>query len=133
VFSLLGSTERDGRIRVGRRVVCLTGMGNVDLDLRQATFDSDVVNVIAVGVLGAIDVYVPAGIDVDVHGLAVLGHRGAHGPDPEPRPGAPLVRVYAFGLLAGIDVWRVPLAWLKRSIGDVIDGIESRRYEELGA
>ena len=133
VFSLFGSTEREGRIRIGRRVVCLTGCGNLDLDLREATLESDVVTVIAVGVMGAIDVYVPEGIEVDLHGLAILGHKGERGADPAPLPGSPLVRVYAFALLAGIEVWRVPLAWLKRSIGDVIEGIETGRHKELGA
>jgi len=133
VLSLFGSTERDGRIRVGRRVVCLTGCGNVDLDLREATLDSDVVTIVAVGVMSAIDVYVPEGVEVDLHGLVILGHRGERGADPPPRPGTPLVKVYAFGLLAGIDVWRVPFAWFERSIGDVIDGIESGRHRELGA
>ena len=133
VLSLFGSTERDGRIRVGRRVICLTGCGNVDLDLREATLDSGVVTIVAVGVMGAIDVYVPEGIEVDLHGLAILGHRSERGADAPPRPGTPLVKVYAFGLLAGIDVWRVPLAWLRRSIGEVIDGIESGRHTELSA
>jgi hypothetical protein len=133
VFSLFGSTEREGRIRVGRRVMCLTCCGNVDLDLREATLDSDVVTIVALGLMGAIDVYVPEGIEVDLHGLAILGHKGERGADPPPRPGTPLVRVYAFALFAGIDVWRVPLAWLKRSIGDVIEGIETGKHRELSA
>jgi hypothetical protein len=133
VFSIFGSTEREGRIRVGRRVTCATCCGNVDLDLREATLESDVVTIVAVGVMGAIDVYVPEGIEVDLHGLAILGHKGERGADPPARPGTPLVRVYAFSLFAGIDVWRVPLAWLKRSIGDVIEGIESGRHKELSA
>jgi hypothetical protein len=133
VFSLFGSTEREGRIRVGRRVTCLTGFGNIDLDLRDATLENEVVTVLAMGVFGAIDVYVPEGIEVDLHGLAILGHKGEGGPDPPPRPGTSLVRVYAFALFAAIDVWRVPLAWLKRSIDDVIDGIQSGRHRELGA
>ena len=80
VFSLFGSTEREGRIRIGRRVTCLTAFGNVDLDLREATLDSDVVTIVAVGLFGAIDVYVPEGIEVDLHGLAILGHKGEGGP-----------------------------------------------------
>jgi hypothetical protein len=36
MFSSFGSTAREGRIDVPRRVACLTVFGNVDLDLRQA-------------------------------------------------------------------------------------------------
>src|SRR5207245_477241 len=36
LLSLFGSTEREGRIRVRRRVGCLMAFGNIDLDLRQA-------------------------------------------------------------------------------------------------
>ena len=39
LFSLFASTEREGRIRVRRRVMCLTTFGNIDLDLRQATLE----------------------------------------------------------------------------------------------
>ena len=130
VFAAFGSTERDGRVRIGRRVACLTACGNVDLDLRQATLESEVVTVFALGAFGAIDVYVPEGVEVDLHGLAVVA-KGEQGSDAPPRPGTPLVRVYAVSLFAGIDVWRVPLAWLKRSIGDVIDGIENGKHREL--
>src|SRR5439155_574345 len=69
LFALFGSTERQGRIRVPDRVTCLMAFGNIDLDLRQATFDGDVITIIALGAFGAIDVYVPEGIDVDFSGL----------------------------------------------------------------
>jgi hypothetical protein len=68
VLSIFGSSERDGRIRVGRRVTCMTLFGNVDLDLRQATLEQDVITIVALGVFGAIDVYVPEGIEVDLQG-----------------------------------------------------------------
>src|SRR5439155_5106142 len=65
VFSVLGSSEREGRIRIRRRVSCMTLFGNVDLDLRQATLEQDVVTIVALGMFGAIDVYVPEGVDID--------------------------------------------------------------------
>ena len=132
VLALLGSTEREGRLRMQRRVGCLVGLGNIDLDLRQATFDGDVITVFALGVFGAIDVYVPEGVEVDLHGFALLGHKGAHGNDPLPLAGTPLVRVFAFALFAGIDVWRVPIAWAEKSWGDVIHGMSSGTHKELG-
>ena len=133
VLSLFGSTECEGRVRVRDRVVCLMAFGNIDLDLRQATLEGDVVRVIAIGIFGAIDVYVPEGVEVDLHGVAILGHKEAHGNDPSPQPGTVLVRVFAMSLFAGIDVWRVPVAWAKRGLSDVIRGIESGAHRKLGA
>jgi Domain of unknown function (DUF1707)/Cell wall-active antibiotics response 4TMS YvqF len=131
LFSLLGSTERDGRVRVRRRVFCLMGLGNIDLDLRQATLEGDVITVTALGVFGAIDVYVPEGVEVDVHGFALGGHKRANGNDPPPQPGTPLVRVFAVSVFAGIDVWRVPAAWSQKTWREVIRGIRSGAHKQL--
>jgi hypothetical protein len=131
VLSVFGSSEREGRIRIRRRVTCLTLFGNVDLDLRQATLERDVVTVVALGMFGAIDVYVPEGVEVDLHGFALGGHKRARGNDPTPRPGAPLVRVFAISLFAGIDVWRVPLAWAQKTWSEVIRGIRAGAHREL--
>ncbi len=86
MLALLGSTAREGRIRVRRRVGSLMGFGNIDLDLRQATLAAEVITIVAVGVFGAIDVYVPEGVEVDLHGFALRsgGHRRVRGNDPLP-------------------------------------------------
>ena len=133
LFSVLGSTEREGRIRVRRRVSCLMGFGNIDLDLRQATLEGDVITIVALGAFGAIDVYVPEGVEVDLHGFALGGHKRARGNDPPPRPGTPLVRVFAVSIFAGIDVWRVPIAWTQKTWREVIRGIRSGAHKELEA
>jgi DUF1707 SHOCT-like domain/Cell wall-active antibiotics response LiaF, C-terminal len=131
LVALFGSTEREGRLRLRRRALCASLFGNVDLDLRQATLEGDVITIVAVAVFAALDVYVPEGVEVDVHGLTLFGHKNANGPDTPPLPGTPLVRVYALGLFAGMDVWRVPLAWAKRTWGQVIEGIERGEHREL--
>jgi hypothetical protein len=41
--------------------------------------------------------------------------------------------VYAFALFAGIDVWRVPVAWAKRTLDQIIRGIEKGEHKELPA
>ena len=133
LLSIFGSTERAGRIRVGRHVGCLMLFGNIDLDLRQATTHTDVITIVALGAFGAIDVYVPEGVDVDLHGLAVFGHKGERGNDPPPQPGMPLVRVFTFSIFAGVDVWRAPRAWSQKSARDVIRGIRSGAHKELKA
>ena len=132
LFSLFGSTEREGRLRVRRFVTCLTAFGNIDLDLREATLERDVITIVTLGAFGAVDVYVPEGVEVDMRGLALFGHAKSRGNDSAPRPGTPLVRVYAFSLWAGIDVWRVPLAWSQRTWSEVIKGIRSGDHKQLG-
>jgi hypothetical protein len=133
VIALLGSSEHEGRLRVRRRVLCVAGCGNIDLDLRHATFEGDRVTILLVGACSALDVYVPEDVDVDLNGLVLFGHRSTSGNDPPARPGTPLVRVIALGIFAGIDVWRVPAAWAKRTIGQVIKGIERGEHQELEA
>src|SRR5438876_10576252 len=63
LLALFGSTEREGRIRLRRRIGCLMAFGNIDLDLRGATLEGDVITVLAVGMFGALAVYVPAGVE----------------------------------------------------------------------
>jgi hypothetical protein len=133
LFSLFGSMEREGRIRVRRRVSCLMGFGNIDLDLRQATLEGDVITIVVFGMFGAIDVYVPEGVEVDLHGFALGDHKRARGHDPPPRPGTPLVRVFVVSIFAGIDVWRVPIAWTQKTWREVIRGIRSGEHKELEA
>jgi Domain of unknown function (DUF1707)/Cell wall-active antibiotics response 4TMS YvqF len=133
LLALFGSTERAGRLRLRRHALCVSLFGNVDFDLRQATLEGDVITIFAVAAFAALDVYVPEGVEVDLHGLTVFGHKDAHGPDVEPLPGTPLVRVYAFGVFCGMDVWRVPLSWAKRTLSQVIRGIEHGDHRELEA
>jgi hypothetical protein len=133
LFAMFGSTEREGRIKLRRRIGCLMAFGNIDLDLRRATLEGDVITIVAFGVFGAIDVYVPEGVEVDLHGLALGGHKRTRGNDPPPHPGTPLVRVWAVSIFAGIDVWRVPIAWTQKTWREVIRGIRSGAHKELGA
>jgi DUF1707 SHOCT-like domain/Cell wall-active antibiotics response LiaF, C-terminal len=133
VLSLFGSTARDGRIRIGRRAACLMAFGNIDFDLRRATTETDVITIFILGLFGAVDVYVPEGVEVDVHGLAVFGHKRARGNDPLPQPGTPLVRVFALSLFAGVDVWRVPISWADKTWREVIRGIRAGTHKELKA
>lgn len=133
LFSMFGSTEREGRLRVPRHVGCLMAFGNIDLDLRQATLEGNVITIVALGMFGAIDVYVPEGVEVDLHGFTLGGHKRARGNDPPPQPGTPLIRVFAISIFAGIDVWRVPIAWTRKTWREVIHGIRGGAHKELEA
>ena len=131
VVSIFGSSERQGRVRLRNHLWCIAAFGNIDVDLRQATLEGDVITIVALGAFCAIDVYVPEGVEADIRGFTVFGHKDANGNDAAPLPGTPLVRMYAFGAFVGIDLWRVPVAWAKRGLGEIIRAIEKSEHKEL--
>lgn len=131
VLGAFGSTDHEGRLRLRRRALCLSVFGNVDFDLRQATLEGDAITIVGLAAFAALDIYVPEGIEVDLRGFSLFGHRYARGNDRPALPGTPLVRVFALGLFGGMDVWRVPAAWAKWSQGDVIRAMSKGKHREL--
>lgn len=108
VFSMMGAAEKTGRWRVGERLTTIAVMGGNDLDLRHAELDGDDITILAFAVMGGMDIYVPDTIEVEVGGFALMGGNGERGSVRAPRPGAPRVRILAYSLMGGIDVWRLP-------------------------
>jgi len=108
VFSVMSGVEKKGRWRVGDRLTAVAVMGGNDIDLRHAEIDADDVTIVAVAVMGGMDIYVPDTVDLDIGGFAFMGGNGERGSSRAPRPGAPRIRVLAYSLMGGIDVWRLP-------------------------
>jgi hypothetical protein len=107
-LSIFGGVDRKGRWRVARRSFVLALFGGTDLDLRQAELDEPTVTVFSLCLFGGTDVYVPEGVEVDLRGFALFGANDEHGVEGYLSPAAPLVRVYAFTLFGGFDLWHVP-------------------------
>lgn len=105
--ALFARVVRRGRLRLGRRTVTISILSDVDLDLREASIESPRTSVIVIALLGNVDVYVPEGIDVDVSGGAIIGHRRDWGRDVS-MSDAPTLHVTVLGLLGTVDVSRVP-------------------------
>jgi Domain of unknown function (DUF1707)/Cell wall-active antibiotics response 4TMS YvqF len=105
--ALLGHVVQRGRRRLRRGAVAVSVLGDLDLDLRQATIERRRTAVTVLALLGNVDVYVPEGVNVDVSGGTIGGHRRDWGRDDE-HPGAPAITVRVVGLGATVDVWRVP-------------------------
>jgi len=123
-LAILGHLIRRGRLRLRRHTFALSMFADLDLDLREAQLERPTLTVRLLALFGNADVYVPAGIDVDVGGLFVFGHRRDWGPDVA-RDSTPLVRVRAYGLFGTVDVWRVP-AEVQGTYGEVIRELRSR-------
>jgi hypothetical protein len=127
---VFGSTERKGRWRLPRFALLGVLFGDADMDLRKAEIGGPVVTITALVLFGNADFYVPTGVDVDLGGLAVFGHRGEHGEEVEPSPDAPLVRIRVFSLFGTSDVWQVPPD-ARGSYRELIRSVRGRG--ELGA
>ena len=85
VLSVMGGAEKTGRWRVGERLTTITVMGGNDIDLRHAEIDADDVTIVAVAVMGGMDIYLPDTVDVQIGGF-VHGGQWRTGKHPAPPP-----------------------------------------------
>jgi hypothetical protein len=127
---LFAHIVRRGRLRLPRRAFVVSGLADVDLDLRGAEITSGRTSIIVLVLLGNVDLYVPEGISVDVTGLNVFGHRREWGRDPS-QPDAPVLRVRVVALFGTVDVWRVPTE-VKGNYGEIIDALRQAQRELPG-
>ena len=105
MFAVFGGVQRSGTWTVPRKLRVTAAMGGVQLDLREARFPPGGVDIHVRAVFGGIDIIVPPGLAVQMHGSAILGgfaqvDRSPASPDPE----APMVRVHGVAIMGGVDV-----------------------------
>jgi len=129
--AVFSSTQRTGRLCLARTTRAVAVFGNVDLDLRRAELTGSVASVTAFLLFGNVDVYVPEGVEVDLGGLTVFGHRREWGSDVPPHVTAPLLRVKVFALFGTADIWRVPASWAGHTFREVIRGMRRGKHREL--
>ena len=120
---LFGHAARRGRLRLRGWTTAVTAFADVDLDLREAIITGPRTALPVLAFCGNLDVYVPEGVNVDVSGLAVFGHRRDWGNEVT-APDAPTITVRVAGLFGTIDVWRVPAAMRDADFGDIISHLE---------
>jgi hypothetical protein len=106
-LAIFARLVRSGRMRLRRRTTAISVFADIDLDLRRAEIDSERTTVNVFAVFGNVDVYVPAGINVDVGGVTVGGHRRTWGHLTGPQT-APVVYVRSMSLFGTVDIWHVP-------------------------
>ncbi len=107
VVALLGGSTITGRWRLSGTLTSISVMGGSTLDLRGVELDGAEVTITSIAMMGGDEIYVPDGVEVEVTGFALMGGNDEHG-QADPQPGAPLVRIRAFALMGGVNVWHVP-------------------------
>jgi hypothetical protein len=104
--AVMSGAHRSGRLRIAGRSTVLAVMGGASLDLREAEIDRDA-HVVAVSLMGGIDVRVPEGVEVQLDGVAVMGGKHLSGPEAPDRPETPVLHITAVALMGGVSVKRV--------------------------
>ena len=101
----IGDAKRRGRWRVAERTRVVVGIGDVELDLREAQLEAEEVTVTIFLAVGDVTVIVPRHAEVDLSGFVLVGGKHERGSE-EPVPGAPLVHVRVVGLIGEVKVVR---------------------------
>jgi hypothetical protein len=107
-LALMGSASRKGAWLVPERHTAFSMMGGVDLDLREATFASREVTIVANTIMGAVDIVVDAHTVVVVDGVGLMGsfEQGRDRVEPQLSADSPVVRVKGFALMGSVTVVR---------------------------
>jgi hypothetical protein len=106
--SIMGSSTRRGRIRLGRRVTAISMLASQDIDLCHADLAGPAIVLRAFVFIGWPDIYIPDSAELEVSGFTLGGGFDERGSRAAARPGAPRVRIRCYGLLGRHTVWRLP-------------------------
>jgi hypothetical protein len=112
LITLFGSEQRRGRWHVPERILAVSLVGAPDLDFRQAAIASSEVRITSFSIIGALTALVPAGVDVELGGFALVGGNDLVGDDPPPAPGeGPTIQIRSYALIGGarVTLVRTPL------------------------
>ena len=125
--ALFAHIVRRGRMRLRRRTTAISLFADIDLDLRQAEIDAERTTVNVLTVFGNVDVYVPGGVNVDVGGATIIGHRRTWGSLTGPET-APALYIRSLSLFGTVDVWHVP-AGVAGNYGEIMRQTQKQQRE----
>jgi hypothetical protein len=105
VYAIFGGVERRGAWTVPRRWRVLAAFGGAALDLREARFPTGVIELEVKALCGGVQIVVPPGLAVEVHGTAILGgFQNVNRAPAHPDPDAPLLRVRGLAIMGGVEI-----------------------------
>jgi|HubBroStandDraft_2_1064218.scaffolds.fasta_scaffold47612_2 Cell wall-active antibiotics response 4TMS YvqF/Domain of unknown function (DUF1707) len=105
VYAIMGGVDRRGAWTVPRRWRVIAMMGGAQLDLREARFPAGVIDLEVKAFCGGVQIIVPPGLAVEVHGTAIMGgFQNVNRAPAHPDPDAPLLRVHGIAIMGGVDI-----------------------------
>ncbi|MFW6693509.1 DUF1707 SHOCT-like domain-containing protein [Streptomyces sp. MAR4 CNX-425] len=105
-IAIMSGFERKGRWTVPRRFTMFSFWGGGELDLREADFEAEEVEIRCIMIMGGANVILPPDIALEVRGIGVMGGFD-HSHTGVPRtPGTPRVTITGFALWGGVGTSR---------------------------
>ena len=105
IVAVLSASKRMGRWIPARKSTVVGVVGSVELDYRDALLGPGVTEVMAVAVVGSVEILVPPGLYVECEGMAVLGNIEQVEDIPlEVDPDAPMLRIKGVSVLGNVEV-----------------------------
>jgi Domain of unknown function (DUF1707) len=104
LLAIMSGFERRGRWNVPKRLTSVALFGGGVIDLRYADFTSPDVDIHSYSIFGGQTILLPPEVNVEVHGVGVMGafdHLGDKG-----SPGAPHVTIRGFSLWGSVGIKR---------------------------
>jgi hypothetical protein len=108
MVAIMSGSRRRGRFRAAGSINSVAIMGGNEIDLREAEIEGGELTVNLIAFMGGAEVYVPDSVELDVGGFSFMGGHEEVGPERLPRPGAPLIRIRVYNVMAGASIYRLP-------------------------
>jgi len=103
LVAIFGGVTRNGKWRIRKHSQALALFGGIDLDLRDAIFESEVVEISGFWCFGGLDIKVPEGIEVRDQTAGIFGGTDVRDVG-NPLPGAPTLVIKGMTLFGGVSV-----------------------------
>jgi hypothetical protein len=109
VIAVLGNVERRGRFRLASGYRATSVLGNIELDLRDATLEPGVTELRVRAVLGNIEIIVPPQLAVECEGSGILASFATLNRMPaEGGEGGPVLRIVGSAVLGNVEIRTLP-------------------------
>ena len=108
IVAIMSGSRRRGRFRAAGSINSVAIMGGNEIDLREAEIEGGELTVNLIAFMGGAEVYVPDSVELDVGGFSFMGGHEEVGSERPPRPGAPLIRIRVYNVMAGASIYRLP-------------------------
>lgn len=103
-IAILGGTRRTGRWTPARVNHAISIMGGAALDFREAALPPGVTELKVYTLMGGVEVIVPPWLNVESHGIGILGGFEHSGDRTQGDPSAPVLRVSGISIMGGVDI-----------------------------